>query len=477
MSLNKKLYRKILAAATALTMAFAATGCGESTSWIAKYQDETVNSGIYIFYQTEAYNDATSLLLRENSEFDVSDTKLLKTMPVEGKNITDWINDKAMEKLKIYTAINQKFDELGLELTEDDKSGAQYMAEYYWQYYSETYEQNGIGKDSFIKLVEFDSKKEKVFLYYYGEGGEKECPDNEITSYLEGNYSRVKTIKFDLSDTEGDETAEAKNLVVKTLAEDYKKRANSGEDFDKLIKEYNAYLEKQDAEESEAEEDTDSAEAEEDAAVTTAAEKAEEPEITEAEEGSEEAEAVTTAETEETEADDEASEDEESEESEEDEEEPAETEEAAEDNDTAVTTAAEDSEEPAVTEEKEEDEDTSEEAEEEEDPYANETVYKKGSEENGYNPSEKVNKAVFNDCEIGGEAVLVEDEDNNCIYLIKRLDVTQREDYFEGDRKNSILSEMFNDEFENTAVKWADDYGISYNTAAIKRYDPFNIKF
>ena len=66
MSIKKSFYKKILAAATALTMIFAATGCGESTAWIAKCEDMTLNSGVYIFYQTEAYSEATSKLKKDN---------------------------------------------------------------------------------------------------------------------------------------------------------------------------------------------------------------------------------------------------------------------------------------------------------------------------------------------------------------------------------------------------------------------------
>ena len=36
---------------------------------------------------------------------------------------------------------------------------------------------------------------------------------------------------------------------------------------------------------------------------------------------------------------------------------------------------------------------------------------------------------------------------------------------------------MFMEEFEKTAVEWADAYTVSFNTAAVKRYDPFNIQF
>ncbi|MDD6081959.1 MAG: hypothetical protein PUB89_03805 [Oscillospiraceae bacterium] len=469
MSIKKSFYKKILAAATALTMIFAATGCGESTAWIAKCEDMTLNSGVYIFYQTEAYSEATSKLKKDNEELDISDTKLLKTMTVEGTDITQWINSHAEEKIKIFMAVNKKFDELGLSLSAEDESAIDNISESYWQYYAENYEKNGIGKDSFRQIVEFDYKKEAVFLHYYGEGGEKECADPEIGAYLEGNYSRVKTIKFDLTDSEGAALGDDEKKEVKKLAEDYLKKANSGSDFDELIEEYQEYKDKL-AEESAAEEEAaENEENSEEAAVTTS------PEVTTVpEETAETEELDTDTETSETETDN-ADTEETADEGADDETEGEEAEvTTAEDEEEAEVTTAEDEEEAEVTtaEETEEPEET-----EETDPYANENVYKKGSEDDGYQPSEKVNNAVFNDCAVDGKAVLVEDEDNSCIYIIKRLDILERKDFFEGDQRTTILTEMFMEEFEKTAVEWADAYTVSYNTAAVKRYDPFNIQF
>ncbi|WP_044973800.1 hypothetical protein [Ruminococcus sp. HUN007] len=476
MSFNKNISRKILAAATALTMVFAGTACGESTSWVAKCQDEKVNSGIFIYYQTQAMSEATSRLVKDNSELDTSDTKLMKTLSIDGKDVTQWVNEKATKQVKEYAAVNEKFDELGLELSADDISKIKSMSESFWGYYSGMYEQNGIGEDSFRKIVEYDYKKEKVFLHYYGEGGEKECDDAQIAAYLEGNYSRVKYIKFDLTDSEGNALDNDAKAEVKKLAEEYKKKADSGKNFDDLIKEYDDYKAKK-AEEAAAETAEVTGEAAAAEAVTgTEAETT--GDVTSAEES-----AVTTAVSEDeaavTETSDETAEGSEGEvtsaETSEEETSSETTEAASEDEDAAVTSAVTDENgEPAVTEEASEEK--TEEAEET-DPYQNEYVLKKGSEEDGYNPSEAVNKAAFNDCVVGGPAVIVEDTENNGLYLVQRLDVVEREDYFEGEKRTSTLMEMFKDEFSNMASEWADSYGVTFNDASLKRYDPFKIKY
>lgn len=461
MSFNKYLYRKIIAAATALTMVFAATGCGESTSWIAKCNDTEVNAGVYIFYQTEAYSEATSKLKKGNEELDISDVKLLKTMTVENTDITEWINNRAEKQLKVFMGVNEKFDELGLELSAEDSESIKNTVDMYWGYYAEQYETNGIGKDSFKALVEYDYKRDMVLDYYYGEGGEKECSDNEISAYLEGNYARVKTISFSFKDAEGNDLDEDGKKEVKKLAEEYKKKADSGVSFDKLIKEYSDYQAKlaEEVAAAAAEAAGEESDSEEEPAVTTA------PVTTAADEDAE----VTTTASEEESAEDAAEETESEDETAEDE--ASDDEADADEEEAAVTTAAEGDAEPEVTTTAADE--TEPEDEEDSDPYANENIYKKGSEDDGYTPTEKINKAVFEEIAVDKTAV-IEEEDG--IYLIKRLSIVDRKDFFEGDKKSGIIAEMNKDNFDNMAAEWAEAYGTKFNEPALKRYDPFNIK-
>ena len=448
MSFKNCIYKKVIAAATALTMVFAAAGCGESTSWIAKYNDQTVNAGVYIYYQTQAMSEATSKLKKINADLDLTDTKLVKTLTLENVDVTTWVNNKAQEQVKLFIAVNQKFDELGFSLTDEEKSEIEQMFEYYWEYSSAEFEKNGIGKDSFRELVELDHKKNKLFEHYYGEGGEKEVSDAEINAFLEGNYSRVKMIKLHLTDGKDEDLDDAGKKKIKEMAEDYKKRAIAGENFDDLIDEYNEYREKLVAEANPSEEtETD------ETAETTVAENEESTEETTVAEGEENTEETTAAEGEENTEETTAAEDEEN---------------------TEETTAAEDEENAEETTAAEDEENTEE--TEEEDPYANENIYKIGSEEDGYYPSEKINEAIFSEVVVNGDPYIIEDSDAKYIYVIQRLDILQRKDMYEGDQRINVLWEMFEEDFKTTAIGWLSAESLKLNDGSIKRYDPFNIK-
>ena len=460
MSFKNCIYKKVIAAATALTMVFAAAGCGESTSWIAKYNDQTVNAGVYIYYQTQAMSEATSKLKKINADLDLTDTKLVKTLTLENVDVTTWVNNKAQEQVKLFIAVNQKFDELGFSLTDEEKSEIEQMFEYYWEYSSAEFEKNGIGKDSFRELVELDHKKNKLFEHYYGEGGEKEVSDAEINAFLEGNYSRVKMIKLHLTDGKDEDLDDAGKKKIKEMAEDYKKRAIAGENFDDLIDEYNEYREKLVAEANPSEEtETD------ETAETTVAENEESTEETTVAEGEENTEETTAAEGEENTEETTAAEDEENTE---------ETTAAEGEENTEETTAAEDEESTKETTAAEDEENTEE--TEEEDPYANENIYKIGSEEDGYYPSEKINEAIFSEVVVNGDPYIIEDSDAKYIYVIQRLDILQRKDMYEGDQRINVLWEMFEEDFKTTAIGWLSAESLKLNDGSIKRYDPFNIK-
>jgi len=203
-----------------------------------------LNSGIFIFYQTQAYSEATAILTEADEKLDLNNTKLIKTMSVENTDITEWINNKATENMRIFLAVNEKFESLGLELDSKAKSDIKQQFNSIWSYYSELYEKNGIGKDTVKQIVEFDYKQRAVFNHYYNKGGEFEYSDADIWSYLEGNYSRVKFIKLNLKDGSSAELDDAGKKEVRKMADGYADRIKNGESIDDLIKEYNDYYNK-----------------------------------------------------------------------------------------------------------------------------------------------------------------------------------------------------------------------------------------
>lgn len=464
MSLRKK-FTALLAS---LVFVFSATGCGtgKDTAWSAKYESYESTAGIFIYYEMSAYYQALNQAAGENPDLDKTDIKALKATQLDGKDMLTWIQDEATENLRKYLAVQAEFDNRGLELSDEDKKAIDDAVKNSWENYSSYYEQNGIGKESFRKITELSYKSSALFESYYGEGGTDEVVKDDIKNYYFENYARVKFIEMNLTDSDGNSLDDDAKAERKELAEEYIDRANDGENFDDLIAEYSDYAEAL-ATETEAAAETDSTGVEtgdnsQNNSVTeinveiTAAEAANEaePETTTIIDDSsdedaqstdtsedEESEAVTTLD-EDTSASDETSE------------------ETAENTEAAGTD---------VTGDEESEEESSESGEETADTeaYANEKIIKKGSEDDGYQPSETVNKAIFENDDFG-TAYFVDDSDNNKYYVVVRYDIFEREDLFEGDSLLSILTEMKGDDYDEELLKIVTIDNITLNDKAYK---------
>jgi len=121
-------------------------------------------------------------------------------------------------------------------------------------------------------------------------------------------------------------------------------------------------------------------------------------------------------------------------------------------------------------------------------PYANETIINivttaqnsDSSEENKptYTPSEKIYNWLLNDAKYGVPEI-IEDESEETLYLIVKLDINNRinaDDLWSENNVEGVRSSMFSEDFQKMLDEWASAYKIEKNEKAYKRYDPFDIK-
>ena len=430
--------KRVLACLSAGFIAVSAAGCGEDTTWVAKYgNDNKVPAGVYLWFQLSAYNSALTKL----KEADETVTVVKKDAKVDDKDAFQWIVDEAQTDVREYIAVEQKFNELGLKLTDEEKESAASMVEYYWdQYYKDTCNDNGISSDSLEKIFLNNYMKSDLLKAYYisydvVENGEtvtkdglEKVSEEDVDNYYSENNARVKMIAVQLKDGKGTALTEEKDInAERARAEDYLSRLKKGEDFDKLVDEYNDYYEDLKEAASAAEESTDDTDSIEIPSNPTPGEpepaetSAETTEVTTTEETTTEAEDETTAET-------------------------------TEDEDSAETTAA--------------DGET-----EEETLYPNETIIKKDSA----SPSQKVEEAAFK-MEIGTPEI-VEDTDNNIIYVIERYDILERKADLITANFETIVSEMKTEDFDKVVKELGEKADISFNDKAVDRYTADKLKY
>lgn len=234
-----KLFKKIAAAVLALSMAVAMAACAD-TSWVYQYGDKTVSSGLYLSFVMNSYAEATSLATD-------TETALLK-QTIEEKDAKVWITDNAKALTAQYIAIEKKFDEMGLSLTESDMNEINQSVKTEWPQNSAVYEKNGVGEQTYRQLVTGRKKADMVFRKYYSKDGTEPITDDNLLVHYKENFASVNMFGIEkvqnLEDSEAADTAanDKLNEEYKVLAESYAEQFNSG---DKTMGElYDEYVHK-----------------------------------------------------------------------------------------------------------------------------------------------------------------------------------------------------------------------------------------
>lgn len=225
-----KLFKKITAILLCVLMVVSVTACGEDTSWVVKTDKTTTTAGTYMYYLLGAYSAAYNLV--ENPE------KNILSQTVEGISAEEWIKNTAMDSVKFATVVFEKFEEMGLELSEENAQYAKQYADYYWSSAGQIYLNHGVNYDTFCNCVAADIMVSQLFETIYGKGGEKEISAEDMKKGLAENFVKVKEIGISLAGITGEMRSDKLQETLKAKAEDYKKRIEAGEKIEDLIKEH-----------------------------------------------------------------------------------------------------------------------------------------------------------------------------------------------------------------------------------------------
>lgn len=225
--------KKVSAAAAAAVMTLSLASCGSDTTWGADIDGTRLRAGILIYFQSNAVSEASQYL--GEGETDVL------AITIEDKPARDWINDEAIEDMREYAAVEKKFTELGLTFENNEEKAASNTVDQWWEYVGEYFEGVGVSKQSYYDVVLNSQKRSAIFDYYYSDGGEKEVSEEEIKNYLLENNSRIKFIRMELKDGEGNLLKSEGKDELKKMAEGYIERAKNGESFEAIEDEYNEY--------------------------------------------------------------------------------------------------------------------------------------------------------------------------------------------------------------------------------------------
>lgn len=450
--------KKIAALGCAAAMLGSLTACGEKTTWGAVIDGVQIPAGVFIYYLDTAnyeaqqklneQTDTSADLSPEGAAAQSSETVTLPlySSQIDGVDSKQWIYDRATELMQEYAAVEAKFDEYGLTLSDDDKQSAQVYLDQIWDYAGDYYTSMGVSENSYKSIFLNSSKKQKLFETIYSEGGERAVSDDEIKTYLDENYALINYIDVELKDGEGNLLKSDGKAERMEMLNSYIERYNNGEDFDELNAEYVTYYEnlKKAAEEVAAA--AEAANADETAAENTAETTAEVSQSP-AEAALPSDDEEVTDETSETET---STETEVSEDTEASEETTAPDEAVSESETSAAETTAADAQTTQVGT-----------------VESNMTVIEKADRTV---PCADVANKVFDEMN-KGDIQIIETADGEHYYLVVKLDILEDDEYFTTARA-SLLSEMKSDDFDGMVSEWTAAQTVEKNADSYKRYDP-----
>ena len=252
---DMKLFKRAAAALLAVTTAFGCVSCGESTAYAITIDGYDIRAGVYLYYVTNAYNDAIQVLRDGGETFEGAETtadykKILKNVDIDGKKADVWIQDKAVDYCTNFVQIEKDFDRLELTLSGQELSAVNNGAASSMSTFGEFFTQTGIGEQSVRDILANSYKQEALWEAYCGEGGSKGIEEQTLYDNYYNNHVRIKYITMPLKDGEGNLLKADGKAEIEKMAKDYLARLKKKEgdevalmkEFDFLIEEHNHYV-------------------------------------------------------------------------------------------------------------------------------------------------------------------------------------------------------------------------------------------
>ena len=266
----KTTFKKIAAALCAAVLAGSLCGCVDN-GYIMTVDGMKIKNGVYLSFQQNSFESATQRLdeQRESGEDDDSNNSALDndsatydifSEVIDGKPFGDWVKKDTMSAVLRFVGIQRQCEKFGITLSDEELSKIYSQVQENWDYedfyvkwiygydtMGAYYESMGISVDSLKEIGVVNALNEKLFLHYYGEGGELAVPDNEIDAFINENYAGYRMITLSYKDINGNSlSGDAFNALFDD-AEEYARRLNNGESFVNVYYDYDLKANKESA--------------------------------------------------------------------------------------------------------------------------------------------------------------------------------------------------------------------------------------
>ncbi|MBP3300917.1 MAG: hypothetical protein J6M34_05375 [Clostridia bacterium] len=216
----------------------------------AKKNGETVEYGKapYLYYlqwlRDYYYAYITSISSQLGSNAPTWDKMLESTLFTAPDTLSQAIVSTAQEQYMTYLFVEEKFNELGLKLSEDEIKTVDALIQSDWialyghDGFNTIRQTLGLSYDEFWNIVACNTKTEKLIEYYYGEGGPLEVTKEDKQEYFENYYARFKYVIFATQDSDGNKYGEKKLNEVYAKRDAALAELDNGVPFEEVLAKY-----------------------------------------------------------------------------------------------------------------------------------------------------------------------------------------------------------------------------------------------
>lgn len=241
-TIMKITFKKLAAVLSAAAIAVTVSGCSDN-GYIMTVGDMQIRNGVYLSLQQTSISNANNKLSEDSSsDSSSSDTDSTEQM-IDGKTFSEWVKEDTLKGVKRFVGIQHYCNEFGISLSDEERSDLNKAVQEEWDssdYYlqimgfntiGDYYESYGIGIESLKEMGLVNLLNDKLFMHYYGEGGERDVPDEEVDAYMEENNAAYKLMTFAYQDYNGDPVVDDEKQEIIDRAKSYAERYNNGEKY------------------------------------------------------------------------------------------------------------------------------------------------------------------------------------------------------------------------------------------------------
>ena len=234
--------KKIAAALAAAVLAVTASACHPKDEVAVTVGKVKFTSAYYMCALINADSEGKSKVKENLSDSESSSNIDYYSKKIDNKSFVKWVEDTALDNLKLIAAYKTLCEENKLELSEDDVNTAEKYANYYWANYgySSYFEPNGVSQKTYTQYMKDSYFSGLYFEHLYGAEGTKAIDAETVKNKIYENFVIADVINASYTSKTDDEKTELKNKF-ETYAEELKKGSRT---FEEVYKDYNGSTDK-----------------------------------------------------------------------------------------------------------------------------------------------------------------------------------------------------------------------------------------